>query len=269
MKLEIKGACFSYGSRPVLENVTMSIKEGEVVSIVGPNGSGKSTLLKCINRILKPEGNILVDGTDLARVKSRDLAKLLGYVPQSINHSFPATVFDTVLLGRKPYVDWSISSEDIEIVSNIISLMGLKDMALRQSNELSGGERQKVFMARALAQEPEVLLLDEPTSNLDMRHQLDVLDIVRSLVNMKKTAAVMAIHDLNLAAQFSDRLILLENGKIYEAGTPAEVITVENIRRIYGVEVDIINNSRHLHIIPVVPMNSGPEITSEQVKAWL
>lgn len=267
MKLEIKGACFSYGSRTTLENVTMSIEEGEVVSIVGQNGSGKSTLLKCISRILKPEGNILVDGADIARVKSRDLAKVLGYVPQSINHSFPATVFDTVLLGRKPYVGWSISSEDIEIVSNIISLMGLRDMALRQSNELSGGERQKVFMARALAQEPEVLLLDEPTSNLDMRHQLEVLDIVKSLVKMKKTAAVMAIHDLNLAAQFSDRLIFLKNGKIYEAGTPAEVITVENIRKIYGVEVDIINNSRHLHIIPVVPVNDGLRIGDGQVKA--
>ncbi len=267
MKLEIKGACFSYGSRPVLENVTMSIGEGEVVSIVGPNGSGKSTLLKCINRILKPEGTILVDGADLARVKSRDLAKLLGYVPQSISHSFPATVFDTVLLGRKPYVDWSISSKDIEIVSNIISLMGLKNIALRQSDELSGGERQKVFMARALAQEPEVILLDEPTSNLDMRHQLEVLNIVKSLTKKKKMASVMAIHDLNLAAQFSDRLIFLEGGKIYNAGTPAEVITVENIRKIYGVEVDIINNSRHLHIVPVVPVNGSPGIAGEPVKA--
>lgn len=266
MKLEINGACFSYGSRPALKNVTMSIEEGEMVSIVGPNGSGKSTLLKCINRILKPEGTILVDGADLARVKSRDLAKLLGYVPQSINHSFPATVFDTVLLGRKPYVDWSISSEDIEIVSNIISLMGLKGMALRQSNELSGGERQKVFMARALAQEPEVLLLDEPTSNLDMRHQLEVLNIVKSMAEKKKMAAIMAIHDLNLAAQFSDRLIFLENGTIYDAGTPAEVITVENMRRIYGVEVDIINNSRHLHIIPVVPVNGGLRVVDGQVK---
>jgi len=257
MKLEIKGACFSYGSRPVLENVTMSIKEGEVVSIVGPNGSGKSTLLKCINRILKPEGAILVNGKDLVGVKSKELAKLLGYVPQSINHSFPATVFDTVLLGRKPYVSWSVSSEDTEIVSNIISLMGLKDMALRQSNELSGGERQKVFMARALAQEPDVLLLDEPTSNLDMRHQLEVLEIIKSMAKTKKIAAVIAIHDLNLAAQFSDRLIFLENGNIYNAGTPAEVITVENIRRIYGVEVDIVNkNSRNIHIIPIVNCSS-------------
>jgi len=268
MKLEIMDACFSYGSRPALENVTMSIKEGEVVSIVGPNGSGKSTLLKCINRILKPEGAILVDGTDLAGVKLKELAKLIGYVPQSINHSFPTTVFDTVLLGRKPYVSWSISSQDIEIVSNILSLMGLKDMALRQSNELSGGERQKVFIARALAQEPDVLLLDEPTSNLDMRHQLEVLEIVKSMTKTKKMAVMMAIHDLNLAAQFSDRLIFLENGNIYNAGTPVEVITVENIRRIYGVKVDIIKNSRHLHIIPVVPFAKVDlEIPGEQVKA--
>lgn len=251
MKLEINGVGFNYGSRPALENVTMSMKKGEVVSIVGPNGSGKSTLLKCVNKILKPEGTIMVDGANLAGMKSRDLAKLLGYVPQSITHSFPATVFDTVLLGRKPHISWRINSEDIEIVSNIISLMGLKKMALRQSNELSGGEQQKVFMARALAQEPQVLLLDEPTSNLDMGHQLEVLDIVKSMAIKKKMAAVMAIHDLNMAAQFSDRLIFLKNGKIYNAGTPAEVITVENIRKIYGVEVDIINNSKYLHIIPI------------------
>lgn len=260
MKLEIKGVGFSYGSRPALENVIMSVEEGEVVSIVGPNGSGKSTLLKCIDKILKPKGTIMVDGADLGRVKLKELAKLLGYVPQSVAHSFPATVFDTVLLGRKPYISQSVSSRDLEIVSNIISSMGLKDMVLRQTNELSGGERQKVLMARALAQEPQVLLLDEPTSNLDMRHQLEVLSLVKSLVKKRKMAAVMAIHDLNLAAKYSDQIIFLEKGRIYNAGKPTEVITRENIKKIYGVEVDITNNSGNIHIVPIAPVDDGAGI---------
>lgn len=260
MKLEIRGVGFSYRSRPALENVIMCVEEGEVVSIVGPNGSGKSTLLKCIDKILKPKGTIMVDRTDLEKVKLKELAKLLGYVPQSVAQSFPATVFDTVLLGRKPYVGQSVNSRDLEIVSTIISSMGLKDMVLRQTNELSGGERQKVLMARALAQEPQVLLLDEPTSNLDMRHQLEVLGLVRSLVKKKKMAAVMAIHDLNLAAKYSDQIIFLEKGRIYNAGKPAEVITVENIRRIYDVEVDINNNSGNLHIVPIAPVDDNAGI---------
>lgn len=251
MRLEIKGVCFNYGSKKALDDVTITIDEGEVVSIVGPNGSGKSTLLKCINKILKPQGAILVDGKNIQEVKLRKLAKILGYVPQSVNSSFPSTVFDSILLGRRPYVNWSVSPRDVEIASNFISLMGLKEMALRQTNELSGGERQKVFIARALAQEPEILLLDEPTSNLDMKHQLEVLNIVKSIARKRKMAVVMAIHDLNLAAQFSDKLIFLKNGKIFDAGKPEDVITVENIRKIYGVDVDIINNSGCLHIIPI------------------
>lgn len=266
MKLEIKGVGFSYGSGPALENVIMSVEEGEVVSIVGPNGSGKSTLLKCIDKILKPKGTIMVDGADTGKVKLKELAKLLGYVPQSVAHSFPSTVFDTVLLGRKPYIGQSVSSRDLEIVSNILSLMGLKDMVLRQVNELSGGERQKVLMARALAQEPQVLLLDEPTSNLDMRHQLEVLGLVRSLVKKKKMAAVMAIHDLNLAAKYSNQIIFLEKGKIYGAGKPAEVFTRENIKKIYGVEVDIINNSENLHIVPIAPVDDGARIGAGEME---
>ena len=144
--------------------------------------------------------------------------------------------------------------------------MGLKDMVLRQVNELSGGERQKVLMARALAQEPQVLLLDEPTSNLDMRHQLEVLGLVRSLVKKKKMAAVMAIHDLNLAAKYSNQIIFLEKGKIYGAGKPAEVFTRENIKKIYGVEVDIINNSENLHIVPIAPVDDGARIGAGEME---
>ena len=252
MKLEIKGVSFGYGSMPALEDVTMSLGDGEIVSLVGPNGSGKTTLLKCINMILKfQKGTVLVEEKDISKLKLKELAKLLSYVPQSAGRSFPSTVFEIVLIGRKPYVDWSVSSRDKEIVSNILSLMGLKEMALRQSNELSGGEYQKVLIARALAQEPQVLLLDEPTSNLDLKHQLDVLNLITSIVKEKNIAAVMAMHDLNLASRFSDKMIFLNGGKIYDAGKPETVLTERNIRKVYGVEAIVNENAGYRHIIPI------------------
>ncbi len=260
MKLEIKGVSFSYGSRPALDDVTVSIGEGEIVALVGPNGSGKTTLIKCINRILKPrKGVVLVDGRDAERIKRRDLARLLSYVPQSAAYVFPSTVFDTVLLGRRPYVNWGISPRDKEVVYRVLSLMGLESFASRDFNELSGGERQKVLIARALAQEPQVLLLDEPTSNLDLRHQLEVLNILRSVVKGKGMAAIMAMHDLNLAARFSDRMIFLREGKIWDVAEPEEAITSENIRVVYGVEAVISKDLGHPHIVPIKPAVRYPD----------
>ena len=258
MKLEIKGVSFGYGSMPALEDVTMSLEDGEIVSLVGPNGSGKTTLLKCINMILKfQKGTVLVEERDISKLKLKELAKLLSYVPQSAGRSFPSTVFEIVLIGRKPYVDWSVSSRDKEIVSNILSLMGLKEMALRQSNELSGGEYQKVLIARALAQEPQVLLLDEPTSNLDLKHQLDVLNLITSIVKKKNIAAVMAMHDLNLASRFSNKMIFLNGGKIYDAGKPEKVLTERNIRKVYGVEAIVNKNAGYFHVTPIASISEG------------
>ncbi len=255
MKLKIKGVSFSYDSRPVLERVTIGIEGGEMVSLVGPNGSGKTTLIKCINRILKPrKGTILVEGKDVEKIKLRRLSRLLAYVPQSTGYLFPSTVFDTVLLGRKPYVNWGISRRDKEIVSRVLSLMGLEEMALRQFNELSGGERQKVLIARALAQEPEIILLDEPTSNLDLRHQLEVLNIIRSVVEERGITVVMAIHDLNLAVRFSDKLIFLNKGRIHDAGESTKVLTRENVESVYGVKAVILKDSGVLHIVPLAPI---------------
>ncbi len=254
MKLEIREVSFSYGSRPALDGVTMSVGEGEVVSIVGPNGSGKTTLIKCINRILKPKGGtVLAEGRDVRKIKLRGLARFLAYLPQSAAHVFPSTVFDTVLLGRRPYVNWGISPRDRAIVSQTLSLMGLEAMALRHFNELSGGEKQKVLLARALAQEPQVLLLDEPTSNLDLRHQFEVLDIVRSVVKEKRMSAIMAIHDLNLASRYADRVVMLNGGKILDAGDPVSVFTPENIAHVYGVEALVKNENGIPYIVPMRP----------------
>ncbi len=255
MKLEIVGVSFSYGSRPALEDVTMNVGEGDVVSLVGPNGSGKTTLLKCINKILKPKkGVVLVGERNVREMKLKELAKLIGYVPQIPTRSFSFTVFDAVLLGRRPYINWSVGPKDKEIVSQVLTLMGIEDLAPRYLNELSGGERQKVIIARALAQEPRVLLLDEPTSNLDIKRQLEVLGIIRSVVKEKRIAAVIAIHDLNLASRFSDKIILLYRGRIYDAGEPTKVLTKDNIRTVYGVDVEINNNSGIPYIVPIAPV---------------
>ena len=258
MKIEVRGVRFSYSSVPVLKDVCLEVGEGEVVSLVGPNGSGKTTLLKCISRILKPKkGVILLNGDDLGKISSKELARLLGYVPQSSPSSFPLTVFETVLLGRRPHIRWKLGRRDKEVVLNTLRLLKLDNLALRMFGELSGGERQKVLIARALAQEPEVLLLDEPTSSLDLRHQLEVLQLITDIVREKGLAAIMAIHDLNLASMFSDKIIMLKEGKIYAAGKGEDVLNPENIWQVYGVKVMISYEPGRPHIIPLTPSEKG------------
>jgi iron complex transport system ATP-binding protein len=255
MKLEVRGVCFSYGSRPILTDVTLGVKKGEIVSIVGPNGSGKTTLLKCIDKMLKPKkGCILVKNQDLGKLGIGKVAKLLGYVPQSAVNSLPSTVFEAILIGRSPHLSWRIGKKDRQIVSEVLELMGIKDMALRQFNQLSGGERQKVLIGKALAQEPEVILLDEPTSNLDLRHQLEVLDILTSMVEEKGISMITAMHDLNLALRFSHKIVALKEGRICAAGEPASVLTSENIRSVYGVEAVVSLDSGRPYIVPLRPV---------------
>jgi iron complex transport system ATP-binding protein len=178
----------------------------------------------------------------------RELAKYLGYVPQNMLVKFPMTVFEMVLTGRKPYLTWRPSEQDLRITANILHEMGIEDLAMRDVEQLSGGQAQKVLLARALAQEPEYLLLDEPTSNLDLRHQLEVLNMITALVKRKGIGAMMAMHDLNLAARFSDTILMLKEGKIFSMGTPSEVITPKNIREVYGVEVVVRRDNGYPHI---------------------
>lgn len=180
VKLEIKDIKFRYSSRPVLKNVSLKLRKGEILGVVGPNASGKTTLLKCINKILEPKaGSVYIEGKKAKILDRGEIAQKIGHVAQEKETSFPTTVFDTALMGRKPYINWKPSPRDFEVVSNIIGKLGLEDLAMRDINELSGGQKQKVVMARALAQEPKILLLDEPTSDLDLKYQLEVMDIVK------------------------------------------------------------------------------------------
>ncbi|RLI81388.1 ABC transporter ATP-binding protein [Archaeoglobales archaeon] len=252
MKIRIRGLEFSYSSIQALKDVTIDIYESEIVAVVGPNGSGKSTLLKCIDKILKPQkGVILINGKDVKDFSQIEIAKTVGYVPQSIKQFFPATVFEVVLMGRKPYLGWRCSRKDLEKVFEVLKLLNIKNIAMRDFNELSGGQQQKVLIARALAQEPEVLLLDEPTANLDIKHQLEVMEIIRKIVKEKGITAIVAIHDLNLASRYTDRIVMMYEGKIFAAGEPFSVLTPSNIRTVYGVEVKVINDNGIIHIIPL------------------
>lgn len=261
LKLIINKLSFSYKSIAALKDVDLELDLNEVLSIVGPNGSGKTTLLKCIDRILKPhQGAVLIDGRDVANMGLDELSKIIGYVPQTSTSTFPFTVFDVVLMGRKPYIRWSVSERDEEIVAEILEFLGISELATRNLSELSGGEQQKVIVARALAQQPQILLLDEPTSNLDIKHQLEVLSIVKGLSRSRQLSVIMAMHDLNLASRFSDKMIMLKEGCIFAVGTPKTVLTEENIESVYGVKSHVTNSVLDRpQVTPIAPVATGVE----------
>ncbi len=255
MKLKIKEVEFGYTSVPILKGVCLELAQSEMLGIVGPNGAGKSTLIRCINRILAPQkGSILLDEREIKEMRRMELAKKLGYIPQTAGHAFPATVFDTVLMGRRPHIGWRSSEKDEEKVLDVLQILNIEDLAMHDINEISGGQQQKVFIARALAQEPDVLLLDEPTSNLDIRHQLDVMGAIKNLVRAKEISAIMAIHDLNLGSRYSDKMVMLNGGSIFAAGNPSSVLNPENLKQVYGVVAVVKNESGRPYIVPIRSM---------------
>jgi len=257
VNITIKSLTFGYNGSMILDGLNLVVEDSEVLGLVGPNGSGKTTLIKCMDKILKPKGSILIDGRDIDTVSRTELAKRLGYVPQSSSTPLATTVFDTVLMGRRPHISWRVSDSDLDKVADILELLHLEYLAMRDFSQLSGGQKQKVLIARALAQEPEVLLLDEPTSSLDMKHQLEVMETISSLVKEKKISAVMALHDLNLASMFVDKLAILKGGKIYAAGEPIDLLNAKNIRDVYGVEAVVMNNLDRPYIVPLRSLNEG------------
>ncbi|KXS42450.1 MAG: iron ABC transporter, ATP-binding protein [Methanolobus sp. T82-4] len=249
MILEANGIEFRYKSKEVLKDIEFHLEKNEILSILGPNGVGKTTLLKCMNTILKPQnGTILVDREDVLKLEQKEIARRVGYVPQRCE---PArlTAFDAILLGRMPHMKWNVSAEDIRKVEETIKKLHLEDMALRYIDELSGGELQKVGIARALAQNPKLLLLDEPTSSLDLKNQLGILDTVREVVRNENVSAVITMHDLNLAFRYSDKFLFLKDGTIFAAGS-MEDITPQIIQEVYGVPVTIQNYMDQAVIIP-------------------
>jgi iron complex transport system ATP-binding protein len=191
-----------------------------------------------------------------------DIARRIGYVPQSVTHAFSTTAFDTILMGRRPHTNWRSSEEDMDKVVEVLDILGITDLAMRNFNELSGGEQQRVLLARALVQEVDILLLDEPTSNLDIKHQLEVMDIIANLVWERKFSAILVIHDLNLASRYTNRVVMLNGGQIFAAGDPVSIFTPENISHVYGVEALVRNEGGVPYIVPISPKkvaNVNPE----------
>lgn len=250
MQIKINDVEFGYTSVPVLKDITLDISGAQLVSILGPNGVGKSTLIHCINNILTPtSGTVFLDDRDVKTFKLKELAKLMGYVPYSSSDSFPLTVVDTVLMGRHPHSNWKSTEKDLDIVYDTLEMLGIEHLAMRPFNELSAGQHQKVMLARGFAQEPKVLLLDEPTANLDIKHQMEVTMLLKEMSIRKGILVIMISHDLNIASKFSDKVILMHQGTIFAVGTPKEVITEENIRSVYGVDSKIIEDDCCPHVI--------------------
>jgi iron complex transport system ATP-binding protein len=257
MNITVQDLTFSYRSTPTLNKVSLQLCDSEVLGMVGPNGSGKTTLIKCINKILEPkQGKILLGSQAINKMSRLDVAKQVGYVPQStLGNNEVTTVFEMVLMGRRPHITWQSSEKDEAKVWEALKTLNVEHLAMRNFYELSGGEQQRVLVARSLAQEAKVLLLDEPTSNLDIRHQLEVMDLTRKLVEKEKLSAAVAIHDLNLAARYCNKIVMMKDGKIFAAGKSSEVLTTENIGLAYGVEVEIGYCRNHPYIIPIAPIN--------------
>ncbi len=248
--LEVRNICFGYTpERRVLDGVGFSSEAGEVVAVLGNNGAGKSTLIKCMDRVLTPEsGEVLVDGHNLLSLTRREHAKICAYVPQTPPKG-TLTVFDAVLLGRRPYITWDATAHDKQVVMESLERLRLTDYSLRRVDELSGGEQQKVAIARALAQEPQVLLLDEPTSSLDPRAQHETMQTVDAIAREKGICAVVILHDLNLAVRYCDRFLFLRDERVFAYGG-REAMTSENIEEVYRMHVHIVD---YMGIPVVVP----------------
>lgn len=211
MALTITNLSFEYNKdRKVLEDISLNIEQGEILGILGTNGTGKTTFIKCINRILTPKaGSILYDGKDLLQLSQKDIAKIIAYVPQYVGNLFDMNVIDAVMMGRLPYAKHRYSKKDEEIVFEILHKMALEDFAFRNIKEMSGGERQRVFIARALAQQPKIIILDEPTSALDLHNQLFILHTIADVAQKSNISIIMTIHDLNLASLFCDKILMI------------------------------------------------------------
>ena len=249
MKITLQNITFRYDKEPVLNGIDAVFESGEMAALVGPNGSGKSTLIKCINGILKPSpGDVFFDGKASHSLSAAERAIMTGYVPQTEQRSVPIQVFDAVLLGRKPFIHWKPSGSDLEATAAILEQLDLADVAMRGIDTLSGGQLQRVYIARALNQQPAVLLLDEPTANLDLKYQVEILQLLRSLAE-KNITVVIAMHDINMAAMFADKVIMLKNGSVF-AGGGREIVTAETVEALFGVKVRVIRENGQSVIFP-------------------
>ena len=238
--IELDNISLGYNHRAVLHDVSMKAAPGQILGLVGPNASGKSTLIKGITGVINLfSGRILIDGHDITTIKQNKLARIVATVPQSPALPGAFTAFEVVLMGRTPHLGLLRyeGGKDLTIAWQAMEATHTQSFAERRVSELSGGERQRLVIARALTQQPKAMLLDEPTANLDINHQVEILNLVKSLCLEQSLTVVIALHDLNLAAQYCNWMVILNGGKVYTEGTPLDVLTAPNIKKVYGAEV--------------------------------
>lgn len=249
MQIQVNDISFQYNDFKALKHISFEVGAGDMLAIIGQNGSGKSTLLKCLNRILRiSEGDIRLGNIPLRDYSPGKLSRTIAYIPQSEETVSGISVFDTVLLGRKPYINSKPTPEDIRLVAHLLGRLELEAVAMRQLNTLSGGQQQRVYIARALAQQPAVLLLDEPIANLDINHQMKVMKLLQQLAR-EGMIIVITIHDINMAARFCNKALMLKQGKVFASGLQS-VYTPENIENLYDIQVDVLRHKDGICIIP-------------------
>ncbi len=265
MMLSIEDLSVNYGSRCALQHVSLALCAGEVLALIGPNGAGKSTLVRALSGVTPVAGGrVRMDGTDLLALSAVQRARYLAVVPQAVSMPPAFTAWETVLLGRTPYLNFlgQVSAKDENIARSALERVAALDLAERRVGELSGGEQQRILLARALAQSTPILLMDEPTSNLDLHYQVSFLEYVHVLAQGGNLAVLIAIHDLNLAARYADRLALLVSGELQAVGTPGEVLRRETIARAYGLPVEVIPHPFAVGVPLVLPAGDKQGIAS-------
>jgi len=259
--IETREIVFGYAGQPLFDGLNISVGTGEFVGLVGPNGSGKTTFLNLLTRVLKPSrGEIFVDGEEMRTISARALARKVGVVPQESSFIFPFTVSEIVLMGRAPHQRSMLErDEDFDITREAMEMAGVAHLSDRSIMRLSGGERQGVLIARALAQRPSILLLDEPTAFLDIKHQVDIYDILTRLNRERGITIVAVSHDLNLASQYCQRVLVFKDGRLKFDGPPHEAITAASVREVYGADVLVQKEPRtgRPFVLPIRPQGSG------------
>jgi len=253
LSVRFEDMSFGYDEKMILEHIDLEISEPGLLCILGPNGVGKTTIVKCINKLLKPKaGHVYLNGRDVSTMSLLEIAQILAFVPNSQQTVFSMTVPEAILMGRHPRAGWSTSERDIKVVDAAIDLMGLQEFSQRDIRQLSAGQTQRVLIARGLVQEPNVLILDEPTSNLDVKYQMDVMRFLKAYARDRQIIVIMVCHDLNITAAYADRVVLMYGRGVYADGTAEEVLTAENIKNVYKVdaEVSVRNGIPQVHLIP-------------------
>ncbi len=260
MRIVIKDLEIWYNSIKALDNISLEIVDGELTFVIGPNGAGKSSLLKAISLLVPPKrGVIYIDGRDIRLYNAKELAKTLAYVDPHISRSMPSTVLEYLITARYPhknFLNFKEDAMDLEIIDRVSRQMNIVHLLNRRLDQLSSGELQRVVIARALVQQPKIMLLDEPSAFLDLRYRLEILEHIRNVTRIEKIVTVVAIHDLYLASLYADRVILLSNGSILACGGVEEVLDREVIEKVYGVKVALLKINGRRIIVPIEPLNS-------------